>query len=235
MKPCDSFDAPRTTALVLGAWLSPNSTAYSPFLTPSIALPRFQGMILRLLAGERRNVFVVGDDDQSIYGWRGADLRKILGFEHDFPKAVAIRLETNYRSTQPILDASNAVIQHNKNRHDKTLRAAATGGDPIRILACDDEVEESVFVADEILREGKFGDVAVLFRTAIQPRLFEERFRATGIPYDLVGGMSFFDRKEVRDVLAYLRVAYNSEDEMSLLRIINVPSANSQRPVSAPL
>jgi DNA helicase II / ATP-dependent DNA helicase PcrA len=184
--------------------------------------------IVRLIGGEHRNVCVVGDDDQSIYGWRGADIQKILGFHRDFEGAKIVRLQTNYRSTRQILDAANAVIRRNASRHEKQLESAKGDGEPVRFVRLQDEEGEAWFVVEEINKLMKGGakpaDFAILCRTAVQFRAFEGELRHHGLPYTVVGGMSFFDRKEVRDVVAFLKLVVNPRDETSLLRVINVPS-----------
>ncbi len=184
--------------------------------------------IVRLIGGEHRNVCVVGDDDQSIYGWRGADVQKILGFARDFPGAKVVRLETNYRSTRPILDAANAVIRRNAARHDKSLASARGDGEAVAFVRAKDETAEAQHAVGAIrhllrMEEAKPADFAILCRTQVQFRTFEGELRANGVPYVVVGGMSFFDRKEVRDVVAFLKLALNPRDETSLLRVINVP------------
>jgi DNA helicase-2/ATP-dependent DNA helicase PcrA len=185
--------------------------------------------IVKQIGGEHRNVCVVGDDDQSIYGWRGADIRKILGFHRDFEGARVVRLQTNYRSTRPILSVANTLIRRNASRHEKALESARGGGEPVRFVGLKDEVSEARFVVDamrKLLRvdEARPADFAILCRTQVQFRPFEGELRANGLPYVVVGGMSFFDRKEVRDVVAYLKLALNPRDETSLLRIVNTPS-----------
>ena len=185
--------------------------------------------IMHAIVRGHRNLCVVGDDDQSIYGWRGADISKILGFEKDFPGAGKVHLGINYRSTEEIIDAANKVIRNNPKRHEKALRSAIGPGSSIPILRMDDETHEASYIATEIaalVRDGsnQFRDIAILVRTAQQPRVFEAELRSFAIPYRLVGGMSFFDRKEVRDILSYLRLIANPQDETSFLRIANIPA-----------
>ena len=185
-----------------------------------------QYRIVKALAAGHRNLCVVGDDDQSIYGWRGAEVTHILRFANDWPDAKIVRLETNYRSTQEILGWANRLIAFNKKRHPKMLRATARGEAP-RIVQLPDEQSEARMVVDEIAEKIRSGrrarDFAILCRTNEQPRPFEQELRRAKVPYVLVGGMSFFDRKEVRDILAYAKVVVNPRDEVSLLRIINTP------------
>jgi DNA helicase II / ATP-dependent DNA helicase PcrA len=187
-----------------------------------------QYRIVRALAARHRNLCVVGDDDQSIYGWRGAEVEHILRFAQDWPDATVVRLEMNYRSTGAIIEHANRLIAFNTKRHDKVLRADRPQGAAPRILQCKDETEEAHVVVDEIRRKCREpgvepGDIAVLFRTNEQPRPFEAEFRQQKLPYVLIGGTSFFDRKEVRDILAYLRVLIMPRDDTALLRIINRP------------
>ncbi len=186
-----------------------------------------QYRIVKALASGHRNLCVVGDDDQSIYGWRGAEVQHILHFPRDWPDAKIVRLEINYRSTQQILAWANRLIACNKDRHPKVLRATAQGPAP-RILRFPDEEAEARGVVRDILgrlaaSRCRPGDLAVLFRTNEQPRPFETEFRRARVPYVLVGGMSFYDRKEVRDVLAFLKLLWQPHDEVALLRVINTP------------
>jgi len=187
-----------------------------------------QYRIVKALASGHRNLCVVGDDDQSIYGWRGAEVEHILQFARDWPDATVVRLEDNYRSTAEILEMANRLIRFNKHRHDKALRAARQGGEFPRVQQHNDETAEAKEVVAEIRRRVERGDqeprdFAILFRTNEQTRAFETELRRADLPYVLVGGMSFFDRKEVRDILAYFKVITSPEDEVSLLRIINTP------------
>jgi DNA helicase-2/ATP-dependent DNA helicase PcrA len=187
-----------------------------------------QYVLVSLLGARHRNVYVVGDPDQSIYRWRGADLRNILEFERDYPEAKVILLEQNYRSTQVILEAANAVIRQNSGRREKALWTENDYGVPLVGYEASDEGEEARFVAQEILRlreeEGRpFNHFAVLYRTHAQSRVLEECFLHLGIPYDIYGGLRFYERKEIKDIVAYLRVLVNPADLVSLERIINVP------------
>ena len=184
--------------------------------------------LLRLLCEEHRNLCVVGDDDQSVYGWRGADLGNILDFEKDYPGARVIKLEQNYRSTGNILAAANAVIRNNARRKEKVLWTAGDAGEPVLSLCCEDAEDEARSVVEQIHAERfrrnlQYRDFAILYRTNVQSRAFEEQLRFENIPYVLIGGQQFFDRKEVKDALAYFRVLVNPRDEVSLLRILNFP------------
>jgi len=186
-----------------------------------------QYRIVKGLASGHRNLCVVGDDDQSIYGWRGAEITHILRFKRDWPEAKVVRLETNYRSTREIIHWANTLIRFNKLRHDKALNATFDGERP-RILQLEDEVEEAETVVGDIkarldAKKREPREMAILFRTNEQPRAFEAELRRAEIPYVLIGGMSFFDRKEVRDILAYLKLMANPTDEVSMLRIMNTP------------
>jgi DNA helicase II / ATP-dependent DNA helicase PcrA len=191
-----------------------------------------QYRITRHLASEHRNLCVVGDDDQSIYGWRGAEVTHILHFADDWPDARIVRLEDNYRCRAPILNLANTLIARNRTRHQKTLRPAREGGDEPRFVRCEEELAEAQSVAGEIRRmlddalqtpRIRPADIAVLFRTNEQARAFEMELRKIRVPYVIVGGTSFYDRREVKDILSYLRVLANPSDEVSLLRIINCP------------
>jgi len=187
-----------------------------------------QYQIVKSLAAPHRNLCVVGDDDQAIYGWRGAEVTHILRFKVDWPEAKVVRLEDNYRSTPEILDMANTLIAYNQERHDKVLQPARANGLKVRVLQMEDETEEARQVVRDILNlieanEIRASDVAILFRTNEQPRTFEMEMRRVNLPYVLIGGMSFYDRKEVRDLLAYLKAFTNPRDETSMLRMINNP------------
>jgi DNA helicase-2/ATP-dependent DNA helicase PcrA len=185
--------------------------------------------LVKLLANEQGNVCVVGDDDQSIYGWRGAEVGNILDFDKHFAGTRIVKLEDNYRSRAPILAVANAAIALGaQRRHGKVLRAARTGGDPVRVCVSEDAVAEAKLVIGEIKDLAKNGrahdDIAVLYRSNLQARLIEEELRAQNVPYRLYGGTQFFDRKEVKDAAAYLRAVVNPADDISLRRIINYPA-----------
>jgi len=183
-----------------------------------------QYLIAKLLSRGHGNLFVVGDEDQSIYSWRGADINNILDFARDFPDALVYRLEQNYRSTKPILEAANAVVSHNRNRLGKKLWAAADAGEAVRFFLAGDGEEEAHFVVADLVKQ-RFApkQVAVLFRTNAQSRLLEEALRKKGIHYIVVGGIKFYGRKEIKDIVCYLRLLVNPADDESLRRVLNVP------------
>ena len=186
-----------------------------------------QFKLVSLLAGKYRNLCVVGDDDQSIYKFRGANIRNILDFEKEYPDAKVIKLEQNYRSTENILNAANGVISNNRGRKDKTLWTANGEGEKIGLRQFDTAYDEAEFIAEDIKREVQSGatynDSAVLYRTNAQSRLLEEKFIAMNIPYKIVGGINFYARREIKDILAYLKTVDNGQDDLSVRRIINVP------------
>jgi DNA helicase-2/ATP-dependent DNA helicase PcrA len=188
-----------------------------------------QYSFLRYLAGWKQNLAVVGDDDQSVFSWRGADVRNILDFERDFPNAKVVKLEQNYRSTQRILDAAHSIVRNNAARKEKKLWTDRSGGSDVVVLEAYDQDHEAELIAREIeklRREGEASqprDVAILYRTNAQSRAIEDKFREFGLAYQVVGGVSFYDRREVKDVIAYLRILRNPQDAVGLGRILNVP------------
>ena len=183
--------------------------------------------ICRLLAAARRNIMVVGDDDQSIYSWRGADLRNILEFESDYPECTTVKLEQNYRSTGNILNAANAVIANNMNRKAKKLFTEGEPGEKVQVFMASDERDEGRWIAGQIEKKHASGmsyeQIAVFYRTNAQSRMLEDMFLRAGVPYRIVGGTRFFERKEIQDVMAYLTLAVNPADDMAATRVINEP------------
>ena len=187
-----------------------------------------QYVLTNLLAEKYKNLCVVGDADQSIYGWRGADMRNILNFEKDYPNARVIKLEQNYRSTKTILLAANSVIKNNVDRKPKNLWTENEGGEKIKFFECRNDKEEATKIAEEIrklfyLKKIPYNEIALLYRTNAQSRMFEEKFLQMGIPYIIIGGLKFYDRKEIKDIVAYLHVIANPHDSVHLMRIINTP------------
>lgn len=186
-----------------------------------------QYRFVQLLAEKYRNICVVGDSDQAIYAWRGADIANILNFEKDYADCAVITLETNYRSTQMILESANAVIKNNIRRKEKNLRSVRGQGNPIVVCTLTDSGDEARYVAEQIETHvnngGSYGDCAILYRANAQSRALEEALMEKAIPYTIVGGLTFYDRREIKDVFAYLRILANPQDEISLLRIINTP------------
>ena len=188
---------------------------------------RPQYLLIKRLVEAHHNIAVVGDPDQSIYKWRGADLRNILDFEHDFPEVVTVRLEQNYRSTQTILDAASAVINRNRNRKEKRLWTERKGGDLLTYFRGEDELEEASFLARTLrqeLSQRRGATVAVLYRLNSQSRVLEDQLMRDGTPYRIIGGVRFYERKEIKDALAYLKLLINPHDDVSLRRVINVPA-----------
>lgn len=190
---------------------------------------KLQLELVSLLSGPEKNVAVVGDDDQSIYGWRGAEVSNILEFEHHFPNPEVVKLEQNYRSTNAILNTANSLIRNNPRRRPKQLWSAHEGGDAVRIIQMPDDRQEAQFIAEDIQRRqvtesAPYEQFAVLFRMNAQSRLLEQNLRHLRIPYRIIGGKSFFDRREVKDLLAYASCILNTDDDVSLLRIINTPA-----------
>src|SRR5687767_12274517 len=188
---------------------------------------RPQYLLIQQVAGKHRNLCVVGDPDQSIYKWRGADLRNILDFENDFPEAMIVRLERNYRSTQVILDAASAVIAQNRNRKEKRLYTDRAGGARVLYYRAGDDLDEAEFIARkcrDALHDDVENSVAILYRTNAQSRTLEDALRRSGTDYKIIGGVRFYERKEIKDILAYLKLVLNPHDNVSLRRIINVPA-----------
>src|SRR5919205_989689 len=186
-----------------------------------------QFALINYLTQKQQNICVVGDESQSIYKWRGADISHILNFEQHYPEARTLKLEQNYRSTQTILDAADAVIKHNAERKEKTLWTANPAGAPIRYYQALDAEGEARFVAakiEEHRRLDRESRAAVLYRTNVQSRVFEEALRRAGLGYNIVGGFSFYERADVRDVVSYLKLALNPHDSVALLRVINTPT-----------
>jgi DNA helicase II / ATP-dependent DNA helicase PcrA len=188
---------------------------------------RPQYLLVQRLAAKRRNLCVVGDPDQSIYKWRGADLKNILDFEHDFPEAKIVRLERNYRSTQVILDAASAIIAQNRNRKEKRLYTDRKGGAKILYYRAGDDIDEAEYIARRArtaLHDDVENAVAVLYRTNAQSRTLEDALRRAGVPYRIIGGVRFYERKEIKDALAYMKLVLNPHDDIALRRVINVPA-----------
>jgi DNA helicase-2/ATP-dependent DNA helicase PcrA len=188
---------------------------------------RPQYLLVQRLAAKRRNLCVVGDPDQSIYKWRGADLKNILDFEHDFPEAKIVRLERNYRSTQVILDAASSVIAQNRNRKEKRLYTDRKGGAKVLYYRAGDDIDEAEYIARTArtaLHDDVENTVAVLYRTNAQSRTVEDALRRSGVPYRIIGGVRFYERKEIKDVLAYMKLVLNPHDDVAMRRVINVPA-----------